>query len=248
MIKQAIRDWVNDPEHWDQETKGKNAFLQSGKYEKTRLKAVGIANPTLKKAAAMLYKGFKEKPFEEVLQEVDDIMIHSKIYEEQLLAIYLLEKYRREFEQTTFKTIDKWIDDIDYWAISDHLAINLFGNFPLEEQWYRDRLREWLESDHYWRRRQGLTAYLHCARNHAELLEPVLETIIILLPEDNYYIQKAIPWVLRESYRKHPQNHQRVNEFISKHMTYFNKTMLREAMRYLSESMQESLLNQYENQ
>jgi 3-methyladenine DNA glycosylase AlkD len=170
------------------------------------------------------------------------------VYEEQLLAVYLLEKYKKQFNRETFQTINRWIDLIDYWAISDHLAINLFGNFPLEEQWYQATLAQWLESDHYWRRRQGLTAYLHRVRTHAELLVPVLNTVEILLPEDNYYIKKAIPWVLRESYRTHPQHHQQVFEFITTHMTYFNKTMLREAMRYLDESMQQELLKQYENQ
>ena len=247
MIKSAITAWVDKPAHHDQRAEGKNSFLQTGKYESTRLKAVGIANPTLKKAAASLYKDVKHVEYESVLADIDSIMSTSSIYEYQLLAVYVLEKFRKEFEQSTFELIDSWIDHIDYWAISDHLAINLFGHFPLEELWYQNRLWSWLDSDHYWRRRQALTAYLVRVRNNGDLIQPVLRTIERLLPEDNYYIKKAIPWVLRESYRKHPQNHLLVYDFLTTNMSYFSKTMLREAMRYLEQPQQDSLLQLYDS-
>ncbi|MHA2504299.1 MAG: DNA alkylation repair protein [Candidatus Kariarchaeaceae archaeon] len=240
----SIVDWIENTAE-DQDAQGKNSFLQTGKYEKTRLRAVGISNPTLKKAASSLYKQLKDQPFTEVLDSVDDLMQNSEIYEAQLLSVYILEKFKRQFNDETFNRIDSWIDSIDYWAISDHLAINLFGHFPLNTQEYQQRLFSWLDSDHYWRRRQALTAYLAIARKDPDILDPVLRTIRVLLPEDNYYIKKAIPWILREAYRKHPQHNQAVFEFLKQHISSFSKTMLREAMRYLSEKQQQELLKLY---
>lgn len=149
------------------------------------------------------------------------------------------------FDRETFTTIDSWIDSVDYWAISDHLSLNIMGNFPLEEPWYKNRLAGWLSAPGYWRRRQGLTAFIVRARKLPELLEPVLSAVEQLLGDDNYYIRKAIPWTIREAYRRHPENHGRVFEFLNTHIGSFNKTMLREAMGNLSREMQDELLQVY---
>ena len=146
----------------------------------------------------------------------------------------LLEKWKKHFNNDSFDCIDSWVDTVDYWAISDHLSINLLGHFPLHDRGYQQRLFSWLDSPLYWRRRQALTAYLLPARNNPIVFPIVLKTIAVLLPEKNYYIQKAIPWILREGYRKHPQNHAQAYAFLQQHRASFSKTHWREAMRYLS--------------
>ena len=245
-MKEIILNWVTDSANADQKGRNKQDFLLRGKYEKTRLKAVEIKNPTLQKAASTIYKEHKNMPFQEVLQSVDQIMTKSDIYEAQLLAVYLLEKFKKHFDENTFNTIDQWIDDIDYWAISDHLAINLFGHFPLHTKKYQDRLFSWLDSDNYWRRRQALTAYLSVTRNNPVMIEPVIRTIEVLLPETNFYIGRAIQWILRESYRKHPENHTRVYEFVKANISFFSKTNLRDTIRYLDKKQQSELLDLYD--
>jgi len=247
MKKQDIIDWVDHPDNHDQRAAGKQDFLRTGKYEPTRLRAVGISNGALKKQAGVFYRLHKSGGLEAVLPAIDELLTESKVYEGQILALFLLEKFHREFGRPLFERVDKWLDLVDYWAISDHFAINILGYFPLEEDWYRQRLWSWLQSDHYWRRRQSLTAYIKRARTHPELFEPILAAVEQLRDDGNYYIRKAIPWTLREGYRKHPQHQSRLFAFVTANIQYFSKTMLRETIRYLPGPQQDQLLQLYDS-
>jgi len=241
-----IYDWLQDPKTADQEVTGKQSFLQSGKYEQSRLQAVGISNKVLKRSAARYYNQHQDQVLTILLPEIDLIM-QADIYELQLWCLYLLEKFQSQFTQKLFDLINQnWIDLIDYWAIADHLSINVMMYFPLEETYYRQSLQQWLTAESYWRRRLGLTAYVKRVRSYPQLVASVLSAAEVLVVEDNYYIRKAISWVIREAYKNHPQSHRLVYQFLSEHITQLTKTMLRDAMKYLTEEQQQHLLDLYD--
>jgi len=239
---------IADPVNHDQDPVGKTQFLKTGKYETSRLEAVGISNGGVRRLANGWYKQHRGLSMKELIPAANRLMTTTDILEAQLFVLFLLEKYHRKFDEQLFAIIDTWIEQIDYWAIADHLSINVLTYFALEQAPYDEQLVAWSQGESYWRRRLSLTAYVKRVRSQPELAPTILTRAAALLPDDNYYIRKAIPWVLRESYRKHPQHQERVTAFVRNHISYFSKTMLRETIRYLADEVQQDLLEAYDQQ
>ena len=130
----------------------------------------------------------------------------------------LWQKPQREFhyfsQELAFKFIkNTTIEDLEiyeymithnsWWDTVDFIAVKLVGNyfklFPNQIEYY---LSKWMASNNIWLQR---TALLYQLKYKSELNTRVLEhTIYQLLVSKDFFINKAIGWVLREYSRTNP--------------------------------------------
>lgn len=117
--------------------------------------------------------------------------------EYQYLVIDLLDRMRRKvtpefvflFEHLV--TTKSWWDTVD--GLSSHALGNLFQRFPEIRD---EHINRWRQSDNFWLRRVTLLFQLHYK---AELDEALLFSLILENKDsDEFFIQKAIGWILRE--------------------------------------------------
>lgn len=103
----------------------------------------------------------------------------------------------------SFRTVESWhlhedlIHSASHWDTLDWVAGKLASQLVLlDRERFDKRLIAWRQDDKLWVRRASLLAHLH----HGEQTNRDLlgETIRLLMPEKEFFIRKAIGWVLRD--------------------------------------------------
>ncbi|HOZ84858.1 MAG TPA: DNA alkylation repair protein [Niabella sp.] len=139
----------------------------------------------------------------------------------------LVEKYAKGFEEQDLNlfefmiTHQSWWDTVDF--IATHLVGSYFKQFP--EKRYQ-KVEEWLASGNIWLQR---TAILFQLKYQKALDVPLLENSINkLLGSKEFFINKAIGWMLREYSKTNA-------EWVSNFLAVANLSGLsrREASKYL---------------
>jgi len=90
-------------------------------------------------------------------------------------------------------------------------------------------ITEWAIHDNLWVRRASLLAYLHHGdKTNVKLMS---DTILKLAHEKEFFIRKAIGWILRDYSYSNPM---RVQEFTSQHKCILSELSKREALKAIN--------------
>lgn len=139
----------------------------------------------------------------------------------------LVFKYVKQLEQEDIELFEYMVMHKSWWDTVDFIAVKLMGayfkKFPKQGAFY---VEKWLDSGNIWLQRSALLFQLKYKEDlDTELLS---ETINSLLESKEFFINKAIGWVLREYSRTNPKW---VVEFSER--TDLNSLSKREALRLL---------------
>lgn len=148
--------------------------------------------------------------------DYDDInLVINKLWEfpereYQYFAMELLEKYKKEFEEDIILLFENMITVKSWWDTVDFIAKKLVGEFFKIFPELRDEyISKWMDSHDIWLQRTCLLFQLGYKENtDLKLLFNLIER---LQGKDEFFIQKAIGWSLREYSKIEPQ---KVEEFI----------------------------------
>ncbi len=231
-----VMDWLTDPATSDQNLKRKQEFaLRTPKTHPSSLTTVGKSNPLLNKKAAELARELKNTQFEEIVDGATSLWIKN-ILEARIFACKLLGKFKKQLNHAAWKRIDEeWIDLIDHWTSADHLCLDVLSYYPLtdETRSYIDDLQSWSLSLNPWRRRVSLAAFVRIVRKNASASIKMENILNNLIADEDYYVRKAITWILRETTKSNPEF---VKKFVTTHEEYFKKTEIKEILRKISSS------------
>ncbi len=144
----------------------------------------------------------------------------------QALRVAEIKTYRTP---GAFPVFARLVHEASWWDTLDWIASKLVGLLVLEHREYEPEVAGWVHSDHLWTRRASLLAHLkHKRETNVELVE---RTILLLAHEKEFFIRKAIGWVLRE-YSK--TDAQWVRAFVSKNEDVLAPLSQREALKWLA--------------
>jgi 3-methyladenine DNA glycosylase AlkD len=136
-------------------------------------------------------------------------------------------KKNTEIEDLSFFEIlakkNQWWDTID--VIATKLIAHYFLEFPSERESAIDR---WLDSNDKWLIRCALLFQLKYKDNTD--LRLLFEIILRIPPTDEFFINKAIGWVLRENTRLYPEA---IVDFVHDNNEVLSKLSKKEALRLL---------------
>lgn len=99
-------------------------------------------------------------------------------------------------------------------------------------------LRRWARDDDFWVRRTALLAQLDVLRAGGGDFALFAELAVPMLGEKEFFIRKAIGWILRDTSKKRPEL---VRDFVAEHGSKMSGLTLREATRRLPERMRRAL-------
>ncbi|MGB5554004.1 MAG: DNA alkylation repair protein [Flavobacteriaceae bacterium] len=137
-------------------------------------------------------------------------------------------KYVKELEKKDIDLYEFMVCHKSWWDTVDFIATKLIGayfkKYPEQIAAY---VEKWLNSDHIWLKRSALLFQL----KYKNELDPDIlgVTITKLLHSKEFFINKAIGWILREYSRTDPNW---VEEFVNK--TDLSNLSKREALRLIS--------------
>lgn len=142
-------------------------------------------------------------------------------------AIELLEKYSKNFDLEDINQLEYFIENNSWWDTVDFIASTLLGRYFISYPEQREKIiNKWLLSNHLWLQRSAILFQL----KYKMQLDLVFLTEIIkhFIGSNEFFINKAIGWILREVSKTNPLW---VKDFISTNQ--LNPLSIREGIKYL---------------
>ena len=129
--------------------------------------------------------------------------------------------------------ISGWLDEVDTWALVDPLGWSV-GLLIRKDPEVSRVLRKWSSSQNVWRRRMTIVPYVDlCMKGHyrPEYGPLILEALQPHLGDPEFFVAKAVGWVLRELSKHDPSL---VRAYMDEKEASISKLALREGSRKLS--------------
>ncbi|WP_407492627.1 DNA alkylation repair protein [Pseudooceanicola sp. MF1-13] len=161
----------------------------------------------------------------------------SDIHEARIAAAKLLTQARIRPDDQVWTLLQSWVPQFDAWAIADHACSAISRRLQADLS-RLDIVEDWTGSDHMWTRRAALVSTLfltksnHPSPEEAAARDRVLGWATGYVPDQEWFIQKAIAWWLRDLSKHDPQ---RTRDFLAKHGTDLKPFARKEAGKYLSD-------------
>ena len=210
------------------------------RYLKSELTHLGASVPAIRAEAKRVRRERPDLGREEVLALVEALWA-KPVHERRMAAVELLQLYAARLAAADLALVERLIRGSRTWALVDGLAPNVAG--PLVQRYPElgAALDRWAKDDDFWLRRAALLTLLVPIRSGGGDFERFGRYADAMLEEKEFFIRKAIGWVLREASKKAPG---RVIEWLKPRATRASGLTLREATKRLQESDRRALLAQ----
>lgn len=201
-----------------------NAIAMS-KYMRNMFEFYGLSTPERKK----VYNDFIKA--EKKLKKIDWTFL-DKCYEDAHREFqYLVSDYLLVMKQyVTFEDISKiqnYITQKSWWDTIDFLC-KVIGDVELRDSRIKELMLKWSNDENIWIKRSAIEHQLNLKdKTDCELLEKI---IVNCFGIDEFFINKAIGWALREYSKTNPEW---VRNFIDKYKNKMNNLSIKEASKYI---------------
>jgi 3-methyladenine DNA glycosylase AlkD len=209
------------------------------RYLKSDLDSLGASVPQIVGVA----RGARSLvPTHDGLVALAEALWSAPIHERRMLAVELLDDGSRLLDAGDLGLLERFIRESRTWALVDGLAASVVGAvLARDPEHVAPKLDRWSVDPDHWVRRASLLAELGPIR----LGEPphrFLARADPMLDEREFFIRKAIGWVLREAGKRHPDD---VVAWLGPRTGRASGVTMREALKYLPADDAERLLSAY---
>ncbi|HYD61424.1 MAG TPA: DNA alkylation repair protein [Noviherbaspirillum sp.] len=201
---------------------------QMATYMKTDMPFYGVQRPDREPMLRAMHAHFVPHSFTEYESGIASLwqLPHR---EEKYAAIEFAMRHRRHITPEALPLYERLVREGAWWDLVDPVAASLVGRLLLQ---HRDRvdtvMDAWIEDDDMWGRRAALLAHLkHKGQTDERRL---FAQCLSLAGEKEFFIRKAIGWVLREYAKTAPEA---VDAFLRAHSSVLSPLSVREASKHL---------------
>ncbi len=219
---------------------GANRAEHEKAYLKSALEHWGVPVPKIRRIAR---KYAKELPAErEAIWDFTDALWATGVHEMRMAAVEVLRARSKDLDFPDIPRILSLVREAKGWAMVDALAIQVLGPLFDRPGAPVKLLDGWAEDPDFWVRRTAMLTLLLPLRDGRGELERFLRYADQMLDEKEFFIRKAIGWVLREVGKRRPEA---VLEFIEPRTDRASGVTMREAVKPLEEADRVRLMNAY---
>ena len=216
------------------------------RYLKSDLAHIGVPVPALRKVALSTVRVRPARG--ELLGLVDALWAATDggrpIHEGRMAAVEVLAKRVELLEPGDLAVAERLIRDSVSWAVVDHLAEKVVGRLVVRYPDLGTALDAWVRDPYMWIRRTSLLALLPGVRTGNPDLDRLTRYGDVLVGEKEFFIRKALGWVLRELSKKDTGW---VTAWVEEHITDVSGVTIREAVRHLPPPDADRLLAAYKD-
>ena len=198
------------------------------RYLKSDLTFYGTTMPdkrTIVRAFLKAHPGLERDDLVSLVRSLWAVPIHER----RMVAILLLEARVGLLEIEDVELVESLLRDSKTWAYVDPLAVNVMGALFDAEPAVAGILDRWARDDDFWIRRSALLTLLKPVKQGREF-DRFGRYADEMLEEKEFFIRKAIGWVLRERSKKDPET---VREWVEPRLGRMSGVTRREAVKYL---------------
>ena len=178
----------------------------------------------------------------QALVELTTALWDRPLFEWRMMAVLFLDAFEPLLRRSDITLLERLIRQSKTWAFVDELSIAVTGPLVERSAGLLDVLDRWSVDDDFWIRRAALLALLPQLRRGAGDFERFGRYADRMLDEREFFIRKAIGWVLRETGKKQPE---RVYAWLLPRCDRASGVTVREAVKYLSPRQRNALLSAY---
>jgi 3-methyladenine DNA glycosylase AlkD len=208
-------------------------------YLKSDLEFFGVAAKPLREVARSFLGRHPELDHADVVALVYALW-ERPVFELKAVAVAILERRVSVLNLSDLELVGELLGRSHTWALVDWLATKVAAPVvDRDPSGARPALFRWSRSDDFWLRRASMLSLLPALRAGGGDFDLFAEFASRMLNEREFFIRKAIGWVLREVGKKRPHL---VSKFLDRHIHEISGLTLREGSKYLSDEQREALL------
>lgn len=208
-------------------------------YLKSDLEFLGASVPQIRATTKHLIRDNPLSGHDELIDLVEALW-QVPIHERRMAAVEVLESDSKLLTPGDLDMIERLLREARTWALVDGLAASvvgaLFDTYPSETGTW---LHRWSEDEDFWVRRASLLAYLGGLRRGEGDFEGFATKADRMLAEREFFIRKAIGWVLRETAKRRPQL---IAEWLEPRAARASGLTVREAVKHLTPELRNRVL------
>jgi 3-methyladenine DNA glycosylase AlkD len=209
-------------------------------YLKSELEHYGTGVPAIRRATTQMVRS--HRPFDHAtLVELVGALWSRPVHELRMAAVEVLDLEAGQLTADDVPLLERLLRESRTWALVDGLSASVVGQvverYPDELTTVLDR---WSTDDDVWIRRSALLANLVALRKGGGDFERFGRIADRLLDDPEFWIRKAIGWVLRDTSRKRPEL---VAAWLLPRAGRTSALTVREAVKYLDPDDRRAILD-----
>lgn len=216
------------------------------RYLKSDLTFIGVPIPATRLISRAFKAANKALPREDLLALIEALWARP-VHELHVVALELLWMYRKLLKPGDIALIERILRTSYTWAYVDALAGHLVGELVLKHPELHRTLDRWAADKDFWLRRSALLALDRSLRAEQGDWPRFTRYADLMLEEKEFFIRKAIGWVLREVSKKRPDL---VQGYLTGHRgkgeppraKLASPLTIREATRHMPPAMRDAIL------
>ncbi len=161
------------------------------------------------------------------------------VHTRRVAAVELLARHADRLGYDDAALLERLLRQSRTWALVDGLATMVVGRLVERDERLGDVLDRWATDDDFWMRRSALLALLVPLRRGEGDFERFGRYADAMLDEREFFVCKAIGWVLRDTARKRPAM---VHDWLLPRAGRASAVTVREAVKPLSDGQRRSII------
>lgn len=166
----------------------------------------------------------------------------TEVFEQRMAAVELLVVFQNRLASADLSSLEALLRQCRTWALLDPLAITVVGGLIDGRPKLQGRVQRWAKDEDFWLRRAALLSQMLPLRRGNGSFDPFGKMADRLLEDREFFIRKAIGWVLREAGKRRPDL---VFDWLAPRVHRASGVTVREAVKPLDERQRRTLLAAY---
>jgi 3-methyladenine DNA glycosylase AlkD len=211
--------------------------IREKRYLKSELRFLGVTMPVIRREAKAFVRANGALSRAE-LKSLVDALFETRVHELRSMGIGILELNAERLDIRDANWLVELVRRAPTWAHVDWLAIKVLGPLVARDPSLVKRLERWSRDENFWVRRTALLALhdpLAAGTGDFECFERLA---VPLLSEREFFIRKAIGWLLRATAKRTPE---RTIGFVERYGGRMAGLTFHEATRNLTKTEQTRL-------
>ena len=172
-------------------------------YLKSALEHYGTSVPAIRSVAKAVASQHPGLGHDDLVMPVAALWA-GPVHERRLAAVELLAIYHDRLRDEDMVLLERLLRESGTWALVDPLAASVIGPLAERRPEVGVMLDRWAGDQDFWIRRAALLALLGALRRGDGDFERFARYADAMLDDKEFFIRKAIGWVLRETAKKRP--------------------------------------------
>jgi 3-methyladenine DNA glycosylase AlkD len=203
--------------------------VQAKAYLKSSLEFLGVSVPDTRSAVRAFLRSHPELSAADARRLVVTLW-NVPVFERRAAAVFVLVAELPRSGPEDMELVERLLRDCATWALVDPLSCDVSGGLVQRFPELGTTLDRWAADDNFWLRRAALLSLLVPLRRGGGDWEHFVRLAEPMLGEREFFIRKALGWVLRETAKRRPEL---VADWLRPRAAQVSRLTLREAIKPL---------------